>query len=59
MVRDEVPAGVEVAVETVSVEVPEAVTVIGLKVPVAFAGRPFTANDTVPVKPLMAPTVTV
>ena len=59
MVRLKVPVGVEAAVETVSVEVPEAVTLAGLKLPVAFAGRPFTESATVPAKPLMAPTVTV
>ena len=59
IVRWKVPIGVEVAVEMVSVEVPEAVMLAGLKLEPAFAGRPWTESATVPEKPLMAPTVTV
>lgn len=37
---------------TVSVEVPEPATDVGLNVPVAFRGRPVTVKFTVPAKPL-------
>lgn len=47
-----VPDGVVDAVETVSVELPEAVINAGLKLAVAPAGKPLTLRFTVPVKPL-------
>ena len=45
--------------EMLSVEVPEPVTEAGLKLPVAPAGNPLTLSDTLPLKPLSAPTVAV
>jgi hypothetical protein len=59
IVRGYVPVGVEVAVETVSVELPEVETDVGLKPAVAPVGKPFTLRFTVPVKPLSAPMVVV
>ena len=50
-----VPAGVVVAVETVSVELPEAETDEGLKLAVAPVGKPFIVRFTVSVKPFSAP----
>lgn len=44
---------------TVSVEVPEPTTDVGLNVAVAFRGRPVTVKFTAPEKPLSAPTFTV
>lgn len=44
---------------TVSVEVPEPVTEVGLKVGVTRAGCPLTLRFTVPVKPFTAVRVTV
>ena len=46
--------GVELAVETSSVEVPDAVTEAGLNVAVAPAGTPLTLNATLPLKPFTA-----
>ena len=59
-----VPVIVRVAVVrllefTVSVDVPEPATDVGLKVAVVLRGTPVTLRFTVPVKPLSAPTVTV
>ena len=60
IVSGEVPVGVEASVLIVSVEVPEPpVTVAGLNVPVAPAGRPDTDRETSPVKPFCGDTVTV
>jgi hypothetical protein len=42
------------AVFTVSVEEPEPLTEVGLKLAVAPDGRPLAANVTVPVKPFTA-----
>lgn len=52
MVSVYVPVGVIDAVETVSVELPEPETDMGLKLAVAPAGKPLTLRFTVPVKPL-------
>jgi hypothetical protein len=57
MVRLELPAGVEVVVLTVSVDDPELLTDAGLKLAVVPAGKPETASETLPLKPLIAPTV--
>jgi hypothetical protein len=54
IVRVYVPIGIVVAVETVSVELPEPVTDVGLKIPVAPVGSPLTLRLTMPVKPLSA-----
>jgi hypothetical protein len=54
-----VPVGVVVAVVTVSVDVPEPLTEVGLNVPVAPVGKPVTLNVTVPLKPPVAATVGV
>jgi hypothetical protein len=54
IVRVYVPAGVVVAVETVSVELPELLTDIGLKLAVAPVGNPLTLKVAVPVKPFRA-----
>ncbi len=51
IVRGYVPAGVVDTVETVSVELPELVTDVGLKLAVAPVGNPLTLNAAVPVKP--------
>ena len=56
IVRLAVPAGVVVVVVTVSIEVPDALK--GEKLAVAFAGKPLTLNDTVPLKPLLGLTWT-
>jgi hypothetical protein len=54
-----VPTGVVVAVETVSVELPEPVTDVGAKLAVAPAGNPLTPRATVAVKPFSALIVVV
>jgi hypothetical protein len=59
MVTVDVPVGVFLPVFTVNVELPLPVIVVGLKVPVAPAGRPLTPSVTVPVNPLIAVTVAV
>ena len=59
MVSVGLPTGVFAAVVTVSVAVPEPLTVVGVNAPVAFAGNPVTLRFTVPAKPFTAPTVTV
>ena len=46
-------------VVNVSVEEPEPVTVVGLKLEETPVGRPETLKPTVPVKPLSAPIVTL
>jgi hypothetical protein len=51
MVSVYVPAAVEVEVATVSVEVPDPATEVGLKLPVAPLGRPLTLKATAPAKP--------
>jgi hypothetical protein len=48
--RVELPAGVELAVVTDSVDEPP---LMGEKVPVAPDGKPLTPNDTVPLKPFV------
>lgn len=53
------PAGVLLAVVTVSVVLLEPVTEAGANEAVAAAGRPLTARFTVPAKLFTAPTVTV
>jgi hypothetical protein len=50
---------VDALVLIVKVDDPWPVTELGLKVAVAFAGNPRTRNDTAPLKPLIAVTVTV
>ena len=42
----------------VRVEEPEVVTMDGLKVPVAFLGKPLTPNETVPLNPIEGVTLT-
>ena len=59
MVSVYVPAGVELPVETLSVDVPAPLIEAGLKLAVVAAGSPLTPNDTLPVKPLSALTVAV
>ena len=54
-----VPVGVVDAVLTVSVEVPEPVTEVGLNVPVAPVGNPLTVNATELLNPPVAVTVGV
>ena len=56
IVRLAVPAGVVVAVVTVSVAAPDALK--GEKLALAFAGKPLALNDTVPLKPLLGLTCT-
>ncbi len=51
--------GVELAVETISVEVPDPVTEAGLNVAIAPAGTPLTLSATLPPKPFTALTVAV
>jgi hypothetical protein len=58
MVSVYVPAGVLLAVEIASDEVPEPVTDVGVKLPVAPVGNPLTLKLTIPVNPLIAPIVT-
>ena len=50
IVRAYVPAAIVDAVRTVSVELPEPVTDVGLKLAVAPAGKPLTLKVAVPVK---------
>jgi len=54
-----VPTGVFFDVETVIVEDPEPITVLGLNVAVAFAGNPLALNVTVPLKPFTGATFAV
>jgi hypothetical protein len=54
IVRGYVPTAIVAAVETVSVELPEAATDAGLKLAVAPVGNPLTLRLTVPVKPFRA-----
>ena len=54
-----VPLGVVVAVVTLSVEDPPTATVAGVKVAVAFAGRPLAVNVMLPANPLSAAVFTV
>jgi hypothetical protein len=54
MVSVYVPVGVVAAVETVSVELPEPATDVGLKLAVAPVGSPLTFRFTVSVKPFRA-----
>jgi hypothetical protein len=49
-----VPAGVVVAVKTVSIELPEPAIDVGLKLAVAPVGSPLTLRFTVSVKPFSA-----
>jgi hypothetical protein len=58
-VRVDVAAGVVVLVVTVIVEVPLAVTVVGLKLAEAPVGNPLALSVTTPVNPFRAPIVTV
>jgi hypothetical protein len=58
MVSVYVPAGVLLAVVTASVELPEPVTEVGVKLPLAPLGNPLALRLTVPVNPFSAPTVT-
>jgi hypothetical protein len=51
MVRLNVPVGVCLVVETVKTEFPPPVIEVGLKVPVAFAGKPLTLKVTAPLNP--------
>ena len=53
------PVDVDALVLIVKVDDPWPVTELGLNVAVAFVGNPRTRNDTVPLKPLIAATVTV
>jgi hypothetical protein len=50
---------VEPSEETLSVEVPEPTTELGLKLAVAPVGKPLTLSDTVPLNPATAVTVAV
>ena len=56
IVRVYVPVGVVDAVWTVSVEVPDPLTEVGLNVPVAPVGNPLKVNPTEPVNPPVAVT---
>ena len=58
-VRVLVLAGVLVAVDTVSVEEPDPVNDVGLKLALVPEGRPETVNVTLPLKPSSAFTVVV
>ena len=53
------PFGVEPAVVTVSVEEPDPLIDVGLKLAVVLAGRPLALRPTVPVKPFCGAIVTV
>ena len=53
------PIGVELLVETVSVDVPEPLTDAGLKLGEAPAGNPVALNATLPLKPFCGVTVIV
>jgi hypothetical protein len=57
--RVNVPAGVCLVVETVKTEFPPPVIEVGLKVPVAFAGKPLTLKVTSPLNPFCGLTVAV
>jgi hypothetical protein len=59
IVSGELPAGVVLLVVTVMVEVPEPVTVVGLKLALAPAGNPPALKVTVPEKPPDGVIVTV
>jgi hypothetical protein len=59
IVSGNVPVVTVAVVVTVSVEVPEVVTEVGLKVPVAPVGNPVTLIATAPVKPPEGVTVAV
>ena len=54
-----VPVGVDVVVVTVIVEVPLPLMELGLKLAVELDGKLRALSDTVPLKPLIAVTVTV
>jgi hypothetical protein len=59
MVTGKDPLGVEAVVVILSTEFPEAVVEVGLKLAVAFDGKPLALHATVPVKPFKAARVTV
>ena len=59
MVRVDVPPATVAGTVTVSVEVPEPVTEVGLNAAVAFVGNPVTVKAVAPVRPAVAVTVTV
>jgi hypothetical protein len=59
MVSVDVPPATVEGTVTVRVEVPDPVTAVGLKLAVAFAGRPLTESPVVPVRPGVAATVIV
>ena len=59
MVRVELPAGVELVVDTVSVDDPDPLIEAELKLSVAPVGRPLTLNDIAPLNPLKAEAETV
>ena len=59
IVNTKLPMGVFLCVDTVSVDVPEAATVAGVKLPFVRAGSPETFKLTVPLKPPEGVTVTV
>jgi len=59
IVSVEVPRWELFAETTRNVDVPDPVTVVGVKVAVTRCGNPATVRFTVPVKPFCAPTVTV
>lgn len=58
-VRVEVPPAVELAVLTVTVEVPDPVMEVGLNEAVTPLGNPEMLSGTLPVNPFRAVTVTV
>lgn len=59
IINEYVPPAVVLVVFTVSVDVPEPVTVLGLKPGVAPVGSPLTLSPTTPLNPFSDPTVTV
>jgi len=59
MVIVELPAGVELPVLMVSVDVPDVLTEAGENVAFAPAGKPLAVKPTEPVNPFCAPIVTV
>jgi hypothetical protein len=59
MVRPYVPTGVDASVVTFIVELPEAVTELGVKLAVAPVGSPVTLKPTEPVNPPLAVVLTV
>jgi len=59
IVSAELPVGVLLLVCTVSVELPEPVTDVGLNVAVAPVGNPLAVKLTLPAKPFKLPTFTV